>query len=716
VKSNVAQTAEARGLGTRRVRYQYRYCPRCRLEWPAGLTSCPECVHWLGDRPLERTEWQLVPESGGSSAADTYDLIDAGALVLRVICNAPPTKQQLGDIAAPIDESIALPGAMASAIVGHGWLIWTPDGLRRAFSRGQEVERRLLELLPVLEGMLSGGARVRWGIWIDQYVLPFDRQGRLAVPEVTARAIFNFEPDNICFSSEPIYQINRRWEHFVCAPRRLLDGQETHGYRLIAHKRPSALDHAEASQLTPFVGRKRELAIIEDCWTRADRTRRLAIIAEAGSGKTRLIREWLRTHPALHAASANFSLFGGGVESFASQLAELPTDQLDCDRLVDAVSARIRQDEIHVLVLDDFHWADESGRAFVRQLIKALSNTETLIILASRPSGEAFVATLQPTVSLRLKPLATSAAASLARRLIASKPVAAAAARRSRGSPLFVEQFAAWAAETNFTGGNGGPRNLHQVIAARIEHLSNIRMADLRQRLRWGHSWERRFVHDELGRLEAEIGLWLDRLETGDYADRVEAARHLDKLERLNYEIFITSMLAGRPRPRSSRLREAIERLLTGSVEHILADLKRRADRSDAAQANVFQEAMRAGDVLLAVFNWSLAQEFYELAASIAPPWQAQDVSYLMIQCRDHARASITNDAEIYAMPARHALATSPNVHALVLPYVWIELGRIHRCSKYFERAAEAAVNINDHALAAWAERKAQELDKGTGG
>lgn len=111
-----------------------------------------------------------------------------------------------------------------------------------------------------------------------------------------------------------------------------------------------------------------------------------------------------------------------------------------------------------------------------------------------------------------------------------------------------------WAAETAFHGGSSGPHTLHQVIAARIEHLSKARMADLRQRLRWGQAWERQRLTDELVRLEAEVGRWLDRLETGDYADRVDAAGHLVHLERLDYEIFLTSMLLGRPRPRSSRL------------------------------------------------------------------------------------------------------------------------------------------------------------------
>ena len=122
--------------------------------------------------------------------------------------------------------------------------------------------------MPRLESILFHTAKIRWGIWIDQYIIPFDGQNSPAVSEVTARAIFNFEPDNVVLSSEAVYQINRRWEHFVCVPRRLLDGKEPYGYRMTGHKRPSALDHAEAGHSTPFVGRERQLSIIEDCWRR----------------------------------------------------------------------------------------------------------------------------------------------------------------------------------------------------------------------------------------------------------------------------------------------------------------------------------------------------------------------------------------------------------------------------------------------------------------
>jgi hypothetical protein len=702
---------EVHRLSCREVSYKYRYCPRCHHEWPANHKSCPECVHWLGDQPLERTEWQLVPAKTGPSVPQSYELVGASALILRIVGSHPPAEERMAMIAEGISEILAVANYLTCEVAGHGWLVWTVEGVRRAFRLGCEIEQRLVASLPRLEGALLHSAHIRWGIWIDQYVVPFDGQGSPAIREITARAIFNFEPDNVLLSSDAVYQINRQWEHFVCVPRRLLGGEEPYGYRIIGHKRPSALDHAEAGHSSPLIGRERHLLIIDDCWKRTGRSTTLAITAGAGSGKTRLIKEWLKRRPEIRAVAANFSLFGGDVESFVSQLAELPPDRLDTKALVEAVVSRIHRDKIEVLVLDDLHWAGPSGLVFVRQLLAALPATGMLIILVSRPSGLESLQTLRPTAELKLNPLPGPAAKKLARRLTQSESVATAAALWCRGNPLFVEQFAAWAAETNLQVGQTGPRNLHQVIAARIEHLSKVRIVDIRQRLRWGRSWEQQVIEDELRLLEVEIGLWLDRLETGDHADRVEAARYLVRLEHLDYEIFLTSILAGRPRPRSSRLREAIERMLIGSADQILADLKRRVARaSNTNNEEILHEAQRAADVLFAAFDWMRARIFYELVYSVAPSWQKKEIRARLGQCRDRSQKAIKDDSNVYAVSGGRILDERPSVDALDLPYVWAELGRVRTCSKYYERAAQAATAANDHALAFWAQRKATEI------
>jgi hypothetical protein len=703
------QTIEARSVCARPVTYRYRFCPRCHCEWPAKHRSCPECVHWLGDEPLERTDWQVAPCQVGAAAPHSHELIGASALIVRVISSHCPMDEQLAQIDEIIREIVTIPDGAVCEVAGYGWLVSSLDGLRRAFRIGSEIDGRLTAAIPRLEGVLAHCGSIRWGIWIDQYIVPFSEQNCPVVPDASAKAIFDFEPDNVTLSSAVVYQTNRRWENFVCAPRRLLDGNESWGYRMTGHKRPSALDHAEAKDLSSFLGRERELLKIEDCWDRVQQTMKLAITAAAGSGKTRLIKEWLRRHPDVHALAANFSLFGGGVENFASQLAGLPSDRLDCNALLEAVLHRVRTETIQVLVIDDLHWADWSGVEFARQLLANLP-PGMLVLLVARPGGRDQLRALKPDIQLRLSPLPPPAAEELGWRLAGSDPIAAAAAVRSKGNPLFVEQFIAWAEETKFRGGGNGPRTLHQIIAARIEHLSKVRIADIRERLRWGGSWQRKAIEDEVARLEVEVGLWLDRLETGDYADRADAARHLTSLERLDYEIFLTSMLLGRPRPRSSRLCETIERLLSGSAEQLLADLKRRgAKANNATKLEVSHEAKRAGDVLFAAYNWTMADKFYELANSSAL-WDKDEITRRLLQCRRHSLDAITDDRQIYSEARAARIYEKPNVDPLDLPYVWIDLARLNCSSSFFARASEAAAEVNDRALADWARRKAVQL------
>lgn len=704
------QLLQGEHLSVQAATYKFRYCPRCRREWPAKHQSCPECVHWLGDRPLERTEWKLAPQRRRFSVPQSYELVGASALALRLVRDPPPDDEQSAAIADVIGEMLAVPIGAICATADQGWLVWTKEGLRRAFRIGCEIEQRLTASLPQLEKILHHSGSVRWGIWVDQYVIPFDEQNGPVIKDITASAIFNFEPDNMLLSSEAVYQANRAWEHFVGAPRRLLNDQEPFGYRMVGHKRPSALDHAEVEDQSPFIGRRRELSRLEEYWTgTSQHTVKLAITAPAGSGKTRLIKEWIRRHPDVGAVAANFSLFGGAVAEFASQLAELPADRLDCRALVKAVVARVHRDNVQALVLDDLHWADGGGLEFLQALAAALPPIGMFVILIARPSGRKQLGALQPNRELKLSPLPRPAMEELGRRLKASEPVAAAAALRSKGNPLFVEQFTAWAGEANFRGGTSGPQTLHQVIAARIEYLSKVRIADLRHRLRWGQSWERHAIDRELGRLEAEVGRWLDRLETGDYADRVEAASYLVHLERLDYEIFLTSMLLGRPRPRSSRLREAIERLLVGSADEILEDLTRRVKATTATRENISREAKRAADVLFAACNWSRAADFYQVAHSGAL-WERDEIARRLAQCRSHSRAAIADDGEVYSARPRQSLDEKPSVDTPDLPYVWAELGRRFCRSTYFVRAGEAAKAISDPALAAWARRKTWEL------
>jgi hypothetical protein len=181
---------EGHGLRARPMKYKYRFCPRCRREWPSDHKSCPECVHWLGDQPLERTEWQLVPAARGPSRPAGYEQIGASAVVLRVVSERLPNGW-LAELAGVIKNILlATDDSSQCAVEEHGWLVWSTGGLRRAFLQGLAIEQRLATALTRLDDILHYAARFRWGIWVDQYVLPVDQNGAPAIADITARAIF----------------------------------------------------------------------------------------------------------------------------------------------------------------------------------------------------------------------------------------------------------------------------------------------------------------------------------------------------------------------------------------------------------------------------------------------------------------------------------------------------------------------------------------------
>lgn len=157
--------------------------------------------------------------------------------------------------------------------------------------------------------------------------------------------------------------------------------------------------------------------------------------------------------------------------------------------------------------------------------------------------------------------------------------------------------------------------------------------------------WMRGDLGAELDAVETGIGLWLDRLESGDYADRATVAEYLARLQRVDFELFITSAMLGRARPRSARLREAIDRLMLSSADVMLAAIDRLLDGPDETAL-----AAREEDIV-------------------------------------------------------GELRRNPSVHPVRLPDVWLRLGRHFGDPRMLRRAIDAAAAIGATGLEAAARR-----------
>lgn len=672
------------------VGYRYRYCERCRREWPAKHTHCPECVLWLGERPLVRVEWQLVPAESVVVKPSGYECGAALALVLRVLGSRPDEHLlgRAGSLLRSVFGRVSSPRIVG--VRNRGWLIWMSADARRAFMDGMEIRDALIDALPAIETSFGQGSRLRWGMIVDSYMLSCcERDGTPVVSPVSAHAIFDFEPDNLLLVSSAIYQANRHWEHFAGVPARRQGDGDYVAYSPLDRKRPSALDHACVADHSAFVDRTDEIARLDQHLKIGRASGRLvAVIAPPGAGKTRLVRHWLQCHTDLNILRACFSIFGGDLIDFVGQLVELPEEIAAVDALVKAVLDRIDRDRVDVLMLDDLHWADELSWAFLHELLAGIRLYRVIVILCTRPAAQARIATFTPDLTLSLNPLPMADIEELARRLTSSPAVAAGAIRLARGNPLFVEQFTAWAAEAGYDGNGPHPETLHDVILARIRHMEGTRVRGLRERLGWSAPWMRADVDREFAAIESEIGLWLDRLETGDYGDQPRMADYLALLQRVDFELFMAANLSGRPRPRSARLREAIERLMLGSADALLSDMRRQAaalTRRD--DLHLADRAEWMGDCAAENHRWGIARECLELAHQIAPAWRRNRLRERLAGIR-RLTGIVSDDGALGGeTDIVRELEEHPAVMDARLPETWYRLGQRFRRRLYYDRA-----------------------------
>jgi hypothetical protein len=646
---------------------------------------------------------ETVGNAVGSVAVGDYDEIGGIALVMRV--EGPRVgDEQLRRTAALVDETIrsspSLDGVLA---VSRGWFAWTRRDARETLRCAMDLWDRFTQQVPTFEADLGSRWKLRWGIWVDRYILPGDNAGVPVLTEVALARIFDFEPDGLVFFSEGMFRQNRRWEQFVRVPIRRRERLSEYAYKALGRKRPSALDHLRAPHVTNYVGRSDDLAQLDVQWNRrSSGSHRVAIVGPPGAGKTRLVGEWRARHPEARAAGATFSVFGGDLASFVEQLVELPDEPADTPTLVECVCARIVRERIDVLVLDDLHWVTDDATGFLQHLLESLPSCGMLVLLCARPSGEAMLRKLAPDVELRLPPLASVDVAALSTSFGLDAATADYLERYAYGNPLFVEQLSAWVHETRYTGEGPCPETLRDVVAARIEYLRSARLQELQQRALLGTAtWRRGEIERELAEVEADVGRWLDRLETGDYAERADVLAFLTTLQSIDRALFVMASLFGmEARSRANRIDEAIERLLLGNGRTLLENMRTRRCASAAERLELFRQAQRAGVCAFENAALELAEDFFTVALSVASEDEFARLEHQLAQCRRRLDpAAIRLDAAAAdAIVAQ--LAMDPAVDPLNSPEVWLALAVRTGSPVYYERAARAAEAVGDRAIA----------------
>ena len=276
-----------------------------------------------------------------------------------------------------------------------------------------------------------------------------------------------------------------------------------------------------------FVGRGRELDLLDDVWKRATDEARphiITVLGEPGIGKSRLASELAsrvarNDGRAFHVRSLPYTLSTGyeafgelvkeAADIFESDSSEVAREKLavamgrlglegsdltatlpvffgaaegeveDRKGLFDAARRFVEalaRDRPTLIVFEDIHWAHPSALDLI-QYLAARSRESRLVLMAlARPelldTRPEWGGGLAASTAIRLEPLSAEDSHTLATRLLErlSHEDTQRIETAAGGNPLFIEELAAWVLES---GGRGSalPTTVRAMIAARLDAL-----------------------------------------------------------------------------------------------------------------------------------------------------------------------------------------------------------------------------------------------------
>jgi class 3 adenylate cyclase/tetratricopeptide (TPR) repeat protein len=396
------------------------------------------------------------------------------------------------------------------------------DDALRALRAADEIRDRLEHLNADFERELRIRLRVRTGVHTGEVVVDVDGRDGFTTSGDTMNVAARLE------------QAAGAGEILIGAPTRLLGGdaivvedveplplkgktEPVDAFRLV-RVLPRVSPFARRDD-APFVGRQRELDVLQGAFDQAVRERRCVlstVVGAAGVGKSRLTREFvelLEKHASTLVGSC--VAYGDGItflplcealepvlgpdpragaleilagadrdEEVADRIAEAlgfrsggPTDDLAWAfrRLLEAIAS----ERPLVLVLDDIHWAEATLLDLLEYLATFLSGSPILLLCLSRPElleeRPTWAAPRDNTSVTVLSPLGAEDSFVLLGHLDEDHALAGDDIRRivdaADGNPLFLEQLLALNAELTSGGDLVVPPTIQALLVARLDQL-----------------------------------------------------------------------------------------------------------------------------------------------------------------------------------------------------------------------------------------------------
>jgi class 3 adenylate cyclase len=440
---------------------------------------------------------------------------------------------------------------------------------------------------------------------------------------------------------------------------------------------------------TPFVGRDREIDLLDATWERVERERRphlITVLGAPGVGKSRLAAEFTeriasrggrvvrgrclpyRERSAYGAFAMQVKELAGiydsdGVEvgvgklrSFVERIvgpgqAETVAGHLaillgfetkatvpDRDSLFQSVRVFIEagaRDEPTAFVFEDIHWADSALLDLIELLAARLQGLPVLLLTLARPelldARPAWGGGLLAYNALPLEPLGGADAAQLALHLLSVDAKAAQVAKAAEGNPLFIEQLAAVLSERGPEEADSLPTTIRGLVAARLDALPGAERdvmldASIVGRVFW------RGALDRIARDPASLAGALAGLERRDLIHRDTVSR-IEGEEQWSFKHVLIRDVAYDLQPRARRreghrqIAEFIEQSTpeVGEAGAALARHWRGAGELDHAVQHFVAAAEEAER------GWAkqLAVELYKEALDMTPGDDIERVRFL---------------------------------------------------------------------------------------
>ncbi|MGC0333735.1 class 3 adenylate cyclase/tetratricopeptide (TPR) repeat protein [Streptomyces sp. SAI-170] len=485
-------------------------CASCRAALPPDARFCPACGSPCATRPVtarptgRKVVTLLFCDLVGSTALS--GALDAETLRSVTLRWFDLMRQRIEEQGGTVEKFI---GDAVMAVFGVPTV--REDDARRAVAAALAMREALAAFNAWLEEAVGVTLEMRIGVNTGQAVTGSAtlRQAMVSgeVVNIAARLEQNAAAGEILIGPDTLAAAGPGVRTTPTGPL-LLKGKRD---RVTAHRLlgldekddPEALRRFDLA----FVGRTRELALLDEALDRVVRTRRagrLVIGGEPGQGKTRLVREWLQRAGGspgggprngvgrCHARGEQPSL--GPLADAVTDLLNTgapaePTPELDLLRqglLLDGtpnpspadtcaalakVLADLSRTRPVVLVLDDCHWAAQPLFDALDRLLRALADAAVLIVLLTRPP----LFDARPELAQDAVPLgglsdadARLLAAELTGRTTDGEPLAAQILARVGGNPLHLEQLLLAGQPVD---ADHVPLPLQALIGARIDAL-----------------------------------------------------------------------------------------------------------------------------------------------------------------------------------------------------------------------------------------------------